>query len=78
MTQTQAILASLRRGSVLTPATALSAFGCFRLAARIHDAREFLEPDEVILSERVNVSPGVVVARYRLVHRLPAQLALAL
>lgn len=78
MTQTDAILAALRRGAPLTPADALRLFGCFRLAARISDARKLLDPDEDILSERVTVSPGVSVARYRLVRREPVQAALGL
>lgn len=78
MRQVDAILAALRRGAVLTPADALRGYGSFRLAARINDCRKLLEPDEVIVSERVNVAPGVTVARYRLVHRAPAQLEMAL
>ncbi len=78
MTQTEHLLAALRSGGVVTPRDALQLWGCFRLAARVNDAKKLLEPGEVILSERVTVSPGVVVARYRLVRREPSQLALAL
>ncbi len=48
-TQNQKILAHLTRGQVLTPMTALSRFGVFRLAARVaelkragHDIRTHL------------------------------------
>ena len=37
--QCDAILDYLRRGKILTPLDALRLFGCFRLAARIHDLR---------------------------------------
>ena len=38
-TQNDLILASLKRGTRLTPIDALRDFGCFRLAARICDLR---------------------------------------
>ena len=37
MTQTDEILQALRAGERLTPLAALERFGCFRLAARIHE-----------------------------------------
>ena len=39
MTQTEQILAHLKRGKSLTPIDALNEFGCFRLASRILDLR---------------------------------------
>lgn len=39
MTQADAILQALRAGDRLTPLDALRRFGCFRLAARIHDLK---------------------------------------
>jgi len=39
MTQAEEILQALRAGERLTPLAALERFGCFRLAARIHDLK---------------------------------------
>jgi hypothetical protein len=39
MSQETQILIELKKGRPLTPMKALSKFGCFRLAARIHDLR---------------------------------------
>ncbi len=39
MTQTQQILKHLKSKGSITPVVALSQYGCFRLAARIHDLR---------------------------------------
>jgi hypothetical protein len=39
-TQTDRILAVLKRGHRITPIVALSSFGCFRLGARIYDLRK--------------------------------------
>ena len=65
MTQTEAILAALRRRGEegLTPLEALDAFGCFRLAARIADIKEQLGPDEEVVNVGANIN-GKVVARY--------------
>lgn len=72
MTQTEAILDALRDGQTITPLEALDRFGCFRLAARISDAKAELRADEEIVTESVAVG-GKVVARYRLRKRaLPA------
>lgn len=38
-TQNDRILAALKAGRVLTPWSALSEFGCFRLGARIYDLK---------------------------------------
>ena len=37
--QKDQILAHLKKGKTITPLEALKLFGCFRLAARIHDLR---------------------------------------
>jgi hypothetical protein len=66
MTQTQAVLALLReRGEDgLTPLEALSIIGSFRLAARIADAKQLLDPDEDIVTLRATLPNGKTVARY--------------
>ncbi len=66
MTQTDAIVAALRSGRRLTPIEALNDFGCFRLAARISDAKALLREGEEIVSETVRVSGGKSVASYHL------------
>lgn len=38
--QNKQILAYLKAGNRITPIEALERFGCFRLAARIHDLRQ--------------------------------------
>ena len=65
MTQTADIVAALRdRGEDgMTPLEALNEFGCFRLAARISDAKEQLGPDEEIVTIR-ETSNGKTYARY--------------
>lgn len=50
MSQSEAILADLRKGKKLTPLEALREYGCFRLGARIFDLRKDGHP---IKSERV-------------------------
>lgn len=72
MTQTDAILAALREGRSLTPLVALSEFGCNRLAARVYDLRDRLEPGEVIVNDWLTTRNGARVASYRLV-REPMQ-----
>lgn len=39
-TQCSQILRTLKKGKTLTPLEALREFGCFRLAARIHELKE--------------------------------------
>ena len=76
MSQTEKILDCLRSGNTITPAEALEWYGCFRLAARIADAKALLADDEVIVTERYHTPRGAIVARYRLVRREPAQVTL--
>ena len=76
MTQTQAILAQLRAGGSITPGEALDWFGCFRLAARIADARALLLPEEEIVNVGWTTATGKHVARYTLRRTSPAQLGL--
>jgi hypothetical protein len=79
MTQTDEVLRWLRAyEDGITPGQALDALGCFRLAARISDAKERLDPDEEIVNVGYTTPTGKHVARYVLVHREPAQLALDL
>lgn len=40
MTHNQQILEYLKKGATISPLAALNMFGCFRLAARIHDLRK--------------------------------------
>ena len=40
MSQNAQILADLKRGRVITPLQALKSYGCYRLAARIHDLKD--------------------------------------
>ena len=64
MTQAEHILAYLKTGGSLTPLDALERFGCFRLGARVWDLKE---RGYNIISERLTVPGGKVVARYTLV-----------
>ena len=62
-TQAGRILAHLRAGNRLTALEALDAFGCFRLAARIHELRR----DGWQIEERtVETRGGKRVAEYRM------------
>ena len=62
-TQAGRILAHLRAGNRLTALEALDAFGCFRLAARIHELRR----DGWQIEERtVETRGGKRVAEYSL------------
>ena len=61
-TQTHKIITWLRNGNNLTPLEALKYFGCFRLAARIHDLKQ---KGYDIRCEMVTVGDATV-ARYRL------------
>lgn len=63
VTQASRILAHLRAGNRLTPLDALERFGCFRLAARIHELRR----EGWDISERaVETASGKRVAEYSL------------
>lgn len=64
-TQTERVLSLLRsRGPAgLTPLDALDLVGSFRLAARIHDAKERIGDDEEIITESVTAN-GATFARY--------------
>lgn len=59
--QASLILRDLRRGRRITPIDALKLYACFRLGARIFDLKKRGHP---IQSERIEVKPGVRVARY--------------
>lgn len=63
-TQTEMILAALRRGERLTPLDALRRFGCFRLAARIDDLRR--AGHEIVTETRE--TDGKRYAVYHLTH----------
>jgi hypothetical protein len=80
VTQTDEVLDLLRdRGEEgLTPLDAMVLVGTMRLAARISDAKQRLEPGEVIDSERYTTPNGKVVARYVLRHRDTAVVELEL
>jgi hypothetical protein len=70
-TQTQQVLDALReRGPEgLTPLDAQRWIGTMRLAARVSDAKELLDDDEEIITERFRTPGGAVVARYVLRRR---------
>lgn len=57
------ILNHLQEGKSLTPLEALSQYGVFRLAARIHDLRD---AGVEVKCEKVELSNGKSVARYSL------------
>jgi hypothetical protein len=83
VTQTEHVLKLLReRGAEgLTPIDALALVGCFRLAARVSDAKALIEPTEEIVTERAT-SPvnGKSFARYvlrpRVAHPADPQIGL--
>ena len=50
--QNKMILAHMKRGAAITPGDALREFGCFRLAARIHELRG---AGHIIQSQRIKV-----------------------
>jgi hypothetical protein len=62
MTQLEWILDALKRGP-LTPVDALQGCGCFRLAARIRELRDFGHPIE---TRDHHLPSGKVVAEYHL------------
>lgn len=61
--QNSRILAHLKDGRSLTPIEALNLFGCFRLAARIHDLKK---AGNEIVCEEVETENGKRVASYRI------------
>lgn len=64
MTQNDLIRAHLERGHPITPLGALSAYGCFRLGARIYDLRrEGMKIDRTMVTDQVT---GKTYAQYRL------------
>lgn len=63
MTQKDMILNWLKNGKTITPMEALERFGCFRLAARIHNLRE---SGHNIVATEYETPSGKRVARYSL------------
>jgi len=63
MSQTQAILAHLQRGSSIDPQVALRLYGSFRLAARVKDLRD---EGHAIVRQMVTTRSGNKFARYSL------------
>ena len=63
MSQTDMVLGYLQKGKTLTPMEALDKFGCFRLAARVHDLRN---SGHNILATDYETPTGKRVARYSL------------
>ena len=61
-TQKAYILDALKSGAKITPITALNSFGCFRLAAVIHELRK----EHEIITEEVSNSNGATFAQYSL------------
>lgn len=62
-TQCKQIAAHLKGGNTITALEALSLFGCFRLASRIHDLRV---AGYDIIVERIKTATGKTVAQYRM------------
>ena len=73
MGQISDIAAHLRSGQSITPLEALRLYGCFRLAARIHDLRA---DGYVIHADNVILANGKTIAKYTLVSCPPSVLAL--
>lgn len=63
MSQTQAILAHLKRGNSIDPLVALRLYGSFRLAARILELREY---GIKVRKQMVKNRSGAKFARYSL------------
>ena len=63
MTQKDMVLGYLQKGKALTPIEALEKFGCFRLAARVHDLRNL---GHNIVATDYETPSGKRVARYSL------------
>ena len=61
LSQKAKILNALKAGIKLTPTDALSLFGCFRLASRIHELKE---AGHVIEKERIRTTSGKIVQSY--------------
>ncbi|MFN3925688.1 MAG: helix-turn-helix domain-containing protein [Pseudarthrobacter sp.] len=59
--QADRVLAALLEGKTITPLEALWSFGCYRLAARVHDLRRRGIP---VMTELVRAPNGTRVARY--------------
>lgn len=58
--QSKEILAHLQMGNKLTPLDALEKFGCFRLAARVHELRQAGHP----IHRELVYDGGTSYARY--------------
>ena len=63
MSQNDSVLMWLQRGKTLTAMDALEKFGCFRLAARIHDLRN---SGHNIIANSYELPNGKRVAKYSL------------
>lgn len=61
MSQNDSVLMWLQRGKTLTAMEALDKFGCFRLAARVHDLR--MSGHNIVANDYV-LPNGKRVARY--------------
>ncbi len=61
MSQNDSVLMWLQRGKTLTALEALDKFGCFRLAARVHDLR--MSGHNIVANDYV-LPNGKRVARY--------------
>ena len=61
--QNKQILDHLKRGIDITPMSALRLYGCFRLAARIHDLRA---DGHDIVTIKEPTDDGKYIARYKL------------
>jgi hypothetical protein len=61
--QNKQILAHLQRGDALTPIEALTKYGCFRLASRIHELRT---DGHDIMTIKEKTPSGKYIARYSL------------
>jgi hypothetical protein len=66
VTQAEGLVDLLRANGErgVTPLDALEVLGSFRLAARVIDARDLIDPWERIDSERATLPNGKSVARY--------------
>ena len=64
VSQSNAILAYMQKGSPITGIEALDLFGCFRLPARIADLKKV---GHIITSKMVKLTNGKRVAQYTLV-----------
>ena len=62
MTQNQQIKSYLEKGKSITPIQALEKFGCFRLAARISDLRNY----GLNIATKIVTKDGKTFASYKL------------